>query len=106
MNRATALALPSLAEGFGLPAVEAAACGTPVIATINSPLPELLEGGGVFIDPTDVASMSGAITKIFSDGHYRQTLARAARDHAARLTWPHAAESMIELLQKIEAGRS
>ena len=106
MNRATALALPSFAEGFGLPAVEAAACGTPVIATINSPLPELLEGGGIFIDPTDVASMTAAITRIFSDGHARQSLARAARERAARLTWPRAAESMVEVLRKLEAGRS
>ena len=50
---AIALALPSENEGFGLPAIEAAACGAPVIATTASPLPELLEGGGLFVPPRD-----------------------------------------------------
>ena len=51
LNRATALVLPSLMEGFGLPAIEAAACGCPVIATTASPLPDVLGEGGLYADP-------------------------------------------------------
>ena len=53
LNLATVLVLPSLLEGFGLPAVEAAACGLPVIATTASPLPGLLGEGGLYVDPHD-----------------------------------------------------
>ena len=51
LSASIALVIPSESEGFGLPAVEAAACGTPVIATLESPLPQLLEGGGLFVAP-------------------------------------------------------
>ncbi len=58
-----ALLLPSMSEGFGLPAVEAAACGTAVIATTASPLPELLAGGGVFVAPGDDAALTAAMRR-------------------------------------------
>ncbi|MEO8217563.1 MAG: glycosyltransferase family 1 protein [Acidobacteriota bacterium] len=105
MNRASALALPSLAEGFGLPAVEAAACGTPVIATRNSPLPQILEGGGIFVDPLDTAAMAEAIRRIFTDAPFQRQLAHVALERASQLTWSAAAEAMIGLLARIEADR-
>ena len=54
---AAALVMPSANEGFGLPAIEAAACGAPVIATTESPLPQLLEGAGIFVRPGDETAL-------------------------------------------------
>ena len=63
-SRAYALVQPSLMEGFGLPAVEAMACGTPVISSRAGSLPEVVGDAGLFFDPTDVASMAATISRL------------------------------------------
>ena len=60
LNRSTVLVLPSLMEGFGLPAVEAAACGCPVVATTASPLPDVLGEGGLYTDPGSTEQLEQA----------------------------------------------
>ncbi|MGH7554598.1 MAG: glycosyltransferase family 4 protein, partial [Longimicrobiales bacterium] len=95
---AIALVLVSEAEGFGLPAVEAAACGTPVIATSASPLPQILEGGGLFVEPSDDRALVRAMLALARDDGLRQTLGRKALDAAGRLTWEHAADAALEAL--------
>ena len=101
LNLSTVLVLPSLMEGFGLPAVEAAACGCPVIATIASPLPKLLGEGGLYVNPAEPKELEAALIRVLeSEGlrrHMRQTGLAAAR----RLTWDAAAEQMINLIQKV-----
>ena len=76
-------------EGFGLPAVEAAACGTPVIATTESPLPELLEGGGIFVAPGDEAALVAAMRSCCATADATARVGRAARRGRARdaLSW-------------------
>jgi len=102
---ALALAIPSLEEGFGLPAVEAAACGTGCIATRNSPLPDVLEGGGVFVDPTDHAALRSALASFADDPELRRRLGAAARERAGRLTWRATADATRAALQAIAQGR-
>lgn len=84
---AVALALPSECEGFGLPAVEAAACGTPVVATQNSPLPELLAGGGHFVAPRDEVALAAAMRRLLEDAPHRAACAAGALAAAQRLDW-------------------
>ncbi len=100
---AIALLLPSECEGFGLPAVEAAACGTAVIATTNSPLPELLEGGGIFVAPGDLGALEAAMTKMASDGPARESMGARALERARALTWPAGARAALSALEEAAA---
>ena len=100
---ALALALPSASEGFGLPAVEAAACGAPVIATTASPLPQLLAGGGIFVAPGDVGAIASAITMMLDDEPARAAMGRIARERALALTWDASARAALDAIH--EAAR-
>lgn len=92
---AVALVLPSASEGFGLPAVEAAACGAPVIATTASPLPQLLEGGGLFIPPGDAGAIATALQRLLDDEPARAAMGRVARERASALTWDASARAAL-----------
>lgn len=100
---AVALVLPSECEGFGLPAVEAAACGTPVVATTRSPLPELLEGGGIFVEPRDEAALAAALRTLLQDGALRARLGVRARERASALSWTRSAEAALAALREAAA---
>jgi glycosyltransferase involved in cell wall biosynthesis len=97
-----ALLLPSENEGFGLPAVEAAACGAPVVATIASPLPQLLEGGGYFVAPGDTAALVSAMRALL-DTRERDRLGAIALERAARLTWRASARATLAALDDVVA---
>lgn len=97
---ATALVLVSESEGFGLPAIEAAACGTPVIATTASPLPELLPGGGLFVKPGDVDRMGQAMRKLLSDADAHTAMGELARHGALALDWQSSARATLAALQE------
>ena len=102
LNLASVLALPSLMEGFGLPAIEAAACGCPVIATNASPLAALLGAGGVFIEPSQEA-LRGALELVLGSAALRERMGKAGVDAARRLTWDAAAAQMMDVIEKVAA---
>jgi len=97
LNRATVLVLPSLLEGFGLPAMEAAACGCPVIATKESPLPELLGEGGIYIEPNQ-AAIASALSQVLADDALRARMREHGMAAAQRLTWDDAARQLIAVI--------
>ena len=101
---ATAVALPSLAEGFGLPAVEAAACGAPVILSDLPAHRESLGDGGLYFSPRDVGALTAALTLILDDSDARSSLAARGRAAVAGLTWDASAERLRGLLHEV-AGR-
>lgn len=103
LSGALALVLPSQSEGFGLPAVEAAACGAPVIATTESPLPQLLEGGGIFVAPGDDAALGTAMRRLATDEPHRRALAACALTRARALSWTASARAALDALAEAAA---
>jgi glycosyltransferase involved in cell wall biosynthesis len=100
LNLASVLLLPSLMEGFGLPAVEAAACGCPVIATTASPLPGLLGRGGVYIGTTE-DEIAGALERVLRSEEMRSEMSAAGLAAAQRLTWEQAARQMMDVIRQV-----
>jgi glycosyltransferase involved in cell wall biosynthesis len=99
LNLATGLVLPSLMEGFGLPAIEAAACGCPVIATQASPLPALLGAGGLFVDPYQPEALEAAVSRVLASETLRQEMRSAGLQAANALTWEAAARQLMEVIR-------
>jgi glycosyltransferase involved in cell wall biosynthesis len=89
---AAAFVFPSLYEGFGLPAVEAMAWGTPVIASNTSSLPEVVGDAGILVDPRDVDALAEAMTRVLDDSALSERLVTAGRVQAAHFRWEACAE--------------
>jgi len=101
LNLTTVLVLPSLMEGFGLPALEAAACGCPVIATRESPLPEILGKGAIYIDPHNEKDLHSALERVLESSELRMKMSRSGLEAASRHTWESAAHQLLELIREL-----
>ncbi|MGH9814516.1 MAG: glycosyltransferase family 4 protein [Candidatus Acidiferrales bacterium] len=106
LNFTTALALPSFCEGFGLPAVEAAACGAPVLVTTESPLPELLGDGAIALAPDDRSGWHDALARVLRDDALRARMSHAAQQAAAALSWENSARQLLEIFEEAPRVRA
>jgi glycosyltransferase involved in cell wall biosynthesis len=95
---ATALLMTSRCEGFGLPALEAMACGTPVVAFANSSLPEVVGEGGVLVEDGDLEAMARAVRRLAICRRAHDELAERAVAQAARFRWETAVDAYAQLL--------
>jgi glycosyltransferase involved in cell wall biosynthesis len=100
---ATAVVLPSESEGFGLPAVEGAACATPVIATTESPLPALLARGGIFVPPGSAEHLAAAMRLLLDSPAKRREMGLVALTCARALTWEAGAASAYRAIVEAAA---
>jgi len=98
---ADVLVFPSLYEGFGLPALEAMACGCPVIASDNSSIPEVVGGAGIMIDPLNDALWKEKILSVLSDQGLSQKLMTEGLKQARLFTWQKTAEETLKVYQNI-----
>jgi alpha-1,3-rhamnosyl/mannosyltransferase len=98
---AAAFLFPSLYEGFGLPPLEAMACGTPVIVSNNSSLPEVAGDAGIFFNPLDVDGISGAMDRMLNDATWRENLSARGLAWAARFSWTRTADETIKVYRSV-----
>jgi len=97
---ATAVILPSTCEGFGLPLIEAMACGTPVVASNAASLPEVAGEAAVLVDPYDVDSIASAMRRIVEDAQLRATLSDRGLQRASAFTWEGTASMVAAVLEE------
>lgn len=98
---ASVFVYPSFFEGFGFPPLEAMACGTPVVVSNNSSLPEVVGDTGLLIDPYNVSDMAEAIRNILEDQRLRDNLIQKGLARSQQFSWQKCAEKTLEVLTKI-----
>ena len=102
-RHAGAFVFPSLYEGFGIPPLEAMACGIPVAASTGGALPEVLGDAALYFDPLDTQAMSGAIERVLTDGACRLDLRARGFIRASEYTWDRAARAALDLFERVAA---
>lgn len=97
-QQAEALIFPSLFEGFGFPVLEAMHCGSPIIGSTTSSLPELVSDAGLQVDPLNTEAITQAIIQITSDADLRKTLIERGYEQVKRFTWDAAALRVLQII--------
>jgi len=100
-SSATLLAYPSLYEGFGLPPLEAMACGCPVITSNTSSLPEVVGEAGIMVNPYDTNSLVQAMRRVLTDDKLRGDMVRKGLEQAKRFSWEKTARQTLEVYEKV-----
>lgn len=103
-NAADVLVLPSLYEGFGLPPLEAMACGTPVVCSDQASLPEVVGDAALLIDPLDIGAIADAMERVSLDGDLRRELIDRGLKRAKLFPWRKTAERTLELYESRATG--
>jgi glycosyltransferase involved in cell wall biosynthesis len=100
-NLADVFIFPSLYEGFGLPVLEAMACGTPVVTSNLSALPEVVGTSGVLVDPRDPEEIALGVHRLLSNSKLASSLVKAGLERSSHFTWENAAEQLMAVFQEL-----
>jgi glycosyltransferase involved in cell wall biosynthesis len=100
-NLADLFVFPSLYEGFGLPILEAAACGIPIVTTRSGSIPEVIGETAVFVDPLDVDSISEGVKKVVKDKALYERLSKEGIERAKKFSWKKTADQTVQVYEEI-----
>ncbi|MBI5669845.1 MAG: glycosyltransferase family 4 protein [Chloroflexi bacterium] len=103
-SAAACIAFPSLYEGFGLPVLEAMACGTPVVTSNVSSLPEVAGDAALIINPYDVDELTDALRRLLDDSDLRQNLVERGQERARQFTWDASARHLRDIYTRLLGG--
>ncbi|MHB1319038.1 MAG: glycosyltransferase family 4 protein [Anaerolineae bacterium] len=103
---ADVFAFPSLYEGFGIPVLEAMACGTPVVAANTSSLPEAAGDAALLVSPTDTEALAEALVQALGDTELRERLSRLGYEQYLRFSWEESARRLLDSYQSLVNGES
>ena len=98
---ANAFVYPSLFEGFGLPPVEAMACGCPVISSASGSLAEVVDQAALIVEPKSVESITDALMKMVKDDTHREILKSRGLENAQRFRWDNAAKATEQEYRRV-----
>lgn len=98
---AEAFVFPSLYEGFGLPPLEAMACGTPVVVSNTSSLPEVVGDAGIYVNPYNVEDIANGIYKVLTDRNLQNDLSNKGLERAKHFTWENTAKDTFKVLEEV-----
>jgi len=104
LSGAEVFMFPSLYEGFGLPVVEAMQCGTPVICSNTSSLPEVAGNAALLVDPLDVDALAQAMVRLLDDADLRQTLIERGYAQAQKFSWADCAACALAVFESAAQG--
>ena len=104
-NAARVFVLPSFCEGFGLPALEAMSCGTVVIGSNTTSVPEVVGDAGLFFDPGNEQELYDCLCRILDDDQLREELGKRSLQRAALFSWQASANEMLRVIQDLGARR-
>ena len=102
-SNAECFVLPSLYEGFGLPVLEAMACGCPVIISNRASLPEIAGGAGIEVDPYDLERLGEALREVLTDGGLRKEMVRKGLAQGSKFSWRRTADETLRVYQEMGA---
>ena len=103
-SAAEVFAFPSLYEGFGIPVLEAMACGTPVVTSSTSSLPEVAGDAALLVPPEDTDALADALWRLLEDGALRDQLRSRGLERARLFTWRSAAQSLLCAFERITSN--
>ena len=104
LTGALAFCFPSLYEGFGFPVIEAMACGTPVVCSNVSSLPEVAGDAALLVDPLDVTALTAALARVTTDPGLRRELTERGFRQASRFSWRQSAHQVLKVLEEVGRG--